>query len=374
MLSTRVAIIGGGLSGLYAAALLEQRGVKDYLLFEARDTFGGRILSLPTASATERYDLGATWFWPTMNRDLAKLIAQLGLETFEQFEAGDTLIENSRSTPPARVNGYPSTLPSLRVAGGMEALTDTIRGRLTGGNLFPGYRVRSLRHLGNGIEVEAQDTLGTVIRYLVGHVLLGLPPRLAATTIEFNPTLPESIEQQWRQCGTWMAPHAKYVAVFDEPFWRQEGLSGEARSAVGPLAEIHDASAHEGGAALFGFLGIPAQVRSRTPEAILLAHCRAQLVRLFGDRAGAPRAEFLKDWTSDPYTAVLADQHPDPHHSTALSTTPPTGVWKDRLIGIATEWSPRFSGYVAGAVDAASLGVAVLQAADIAGTFSEENG
>ncbi|KHK50943.1 amine oxidase [Ralstonia sp. A12] len=370
MLTTRVAIIGGGLSGLYAAALLEKRGIKDYVLFEARDTFGGRILSLPADSATERYDLGATWFWPTMNPDLAKLIELLGLETFEQFEAGDMLIENSRSRPPARVKGHPSTLPALRVAGGMGALTDAIRDCLIGRALISSHRVCKLRHLGDCIEVEAHDALGSTICYRVTHVLLAVPPRLAATTIEFTPMLQEATMKQWKHCGTWMAPHAKYVAVFDEPFWRQQGLSGEVRSAVGPLGEIHDASAHRDGAALFGFFGVPAQVRIRTPEAVLLEHCRAQLVRLFGDSAGAPWVEFLKDWTSDPYTAVLADQQPGAHHSVELPSTPSAGVWKDRLIGIASEWSPRFSGYIAGAVDAASLGIAKLQAADTTGTVS----
>ncbi|KFA90172.1 hypothetical protein Q664_29805 [Archangium violaceum Cb vi76] len=56
----------------------------------------------------------------------------------------------------------------------------------------------------------------------------------------------------WQHTATWMAPHAKYVAVFDEPFWRRLGLSGEARSRVGPLAEVHDASDCGGEAALFG--------------------------------------------------------------------------------------------------------------------------
>lgn len=103
-------------------------------------------------------------------------------------------------------------------------------------------------------------------------------------------------------------------------------------------------------------------MRSKTPEAVLLAHCRAQLVRLFGEGAAAPRAEFLKDWTSDPYTAVLADRHPGPHHDATLPSTASAGVWRDRLIGIASEWSPRFPGYVAGALEAAHLGVAVLHA------------
>mgnify|MGYP003701347109 FL=1 len=44
MKTVPVVIIGGGLSGLCAAFLLEKRGI-DYVLLEARDTLGGRILA-----------------------------------------------------------------------------------------------------------------------------------------------------------------------------------------------------------------------------------------------------------------------------------------------------------------------------------------
>ncbi|ARU25539.1 flavin monoamine oxidase family protein [Ralstonia pseudosolanacearum] len=374
MLTARIAIIGGGLSGLYAAALLEQHGIQDYVLLEARETFGGRILSVSADSgvradehhapsaATERYDLGATWLWPALHADLAQVVEALGLETFEQFETGDMLLERSRSSAPTRVKGDRSSPPALRLVGGMGAFTDAIRDRLTTECLVCGHRVRRLRHLGDCIELEADDALGSMMCHRVGHVLLAVPPRLAATTIGFAPMLPETTMRRWQDCGTWMAPHAKYVAVFSKPFWREQRLSGEARSSVGPLAEIHDASAREGGAALFGFLGVPAQVRSRMPETILLSHCRAQLVRLFGERAGTPKAEFLKDWTSDPCTAVTADQNPALHDGVMLPSEAPSGVWRDRLTGIASEWSPDFSGYVAGAVDAAQRGVAKLLA------------
>jgi hypothetical protein len=35
-----------------------------------------------------------------------------------------------------------------------------------------------------------------------------------------------------------MAPHAKYLAIYEKPFWRDLGLSGEARSTVGVLGEF----------------------------------------------------------------------------------------------------------------------------------------
>ena len=37
MISTKITIIGGGLSGLYVAYLLVQAGITDYVLLEARN-------------------------------------------------------------------------------------------------------------------------------------------------------------------------------------------------------------------------------------------------------------------------------------------------------------------------------------------------
>ncbi len=371
MLTARIAIVGGGLSGLYGAALLEERGIDDYVLFEGRDAFGGRISSVPSFAGancgasdelprSNRFDLGGTWFWPEWQPELAGLVRDLGLETFAQHEAGDTLVDASPHRAPARVRGFGSSPASMRLAGGMSALVGALRSRVSTSRIHLGQRVRRIQINGDDVTLEAEDSRGYGTSCRATHVLLAVPPRLAVTTIEFSPALQETLSREWHDTATWMARHAKYVAVYDQPFWRERGLSGEARSALGPLTEIHDASAPGGDAALFGFFGVPPETRARFSEDELRRHCRVQLARLFGPKAAAPTWDLVKDWARDPYTATAADLHALSDHPAAPSPRASEGLWLDRITGIASEWSPRFPGYLAGAVDAASRGVAAV--------------
>ncbi|MEQ1848630.1 MAG: NAD(P)-binding protein, partial [Nitrospira sp.] len=79
-IQTSVAIVGGGLAGLYAARRLHTLGI-GFQLFEARDRLGGRILSANDSgqSSHDGFDLGPSWFWPGMQRGMAALVAELGL-------------------------------------------------------------------------------------------------------------------------------------------------------------------------------------------------------------------------------------------------------------------------------------------------------
>ena len=376
MQSAHVVIVGGGLSGLYAAYLLQQRGFRDYVLLEAREVLGGRIVSVPatapgsfldaTAQAVNRFDLGPSWFWPGYQRQLDHLVDELGLMRFEQFENGDMVVERSPHAAPARMRGYASAPPSMRLMGGMAALTDALHRRLEAARIFTGHMVRALRAAEEQVELESVDASGRVTTWCAAHVLLALPPRLVEARVAFSPALPEALSRQWRATPTWMAPHAKYLAIYDTPFWREQGLSGEARSACGPLGEIHDASIPGGSAALFGFFGVPATVRKGVPEAELQARCRAQLVRLFGPQAAMPRMEFILDWALEPYTATTADLGAAGQHVEAPAAVAASGAWCGRLTGIASEWSPQFPGYVAGAVEAASQAVEGLVAGELA--------
>ena len=361
----RIAIVGGGLSGLVAAWRLLQHGVRDVVLFEARATLGGRILSVDARgspvdaaqSALDRFDLGPSWFWPALQPQLEQVVDALGLQRFGQFEHGDLLVERSAQQPPQRMRGFVSEPPSMRLVGGTGALVAALHARLDPASMRTGQTVRRLRSEAAHVVLTVDDAAGHATTWQVEQVLLALPPRLAATRLQCEPPLPPALARRWQGTPTWMAPHAKYVAVYDTPFWREQGLSGGARSSVGPMGEIHDVSMPGGHAALFGFLGVPAHVRAQVTNEVLRAHCRAQLVRLLGERAGALVGEALKDWAADPLTATDDDQEAAGHHAAAPAHGTDDGAWRGRLIGIGSEWSPQFPGYLAGAVDAAERGV-----------------
>ncbi|SAK92017.1 amine oxidase [Caballeronia hypogeia] len=363
MQNARIGILGGGLSGLYAAYLLRQRGIEDVILFEARETLGGRILSASASpsSANEGFgngiDLGPTWFWPGIQPQLDAVVRELGLNSFAQHEEGDMLVERAHNQPPMRTRGFFNSPASMRLAGGMASLTDALFARLDPSAVIRGEAVRELRQVGAHVDIHSVSVSGHARTTRVSHVFLALPPRLTEATIRFEPALPAAVAQSWRSTATWMAPHAKYVAVYPSPFWRTQGLSGEARSMCGPLGEIHDASSDDGTAALFGFFGVPASVRRTVKDDALRAACRAQLVRLFGPEAAVPQAEFIKDWARDPYTATADDMADSAEHLAGAAAQGPLGVWRGQLTGVASEWSAHFPGYVAGAIEAAQQAV-----------------
>ena len=132
-------------------------------------------------------------------------------------------------------------------------LIESLEGSLPQEKIHLNQPVESLNFNGDKIQIEAKGET-----YTAKHVVLALPPRVAAETIKFVPELQRSEIARLQATPTWMAGQAKFVAIYDEPYWRNKGFSGDAMSQRGPLAEIHDASPMQGGPyALFGFVGVP---------------------------------------------------------------------------------------------------------------------
>jgi len=351
-MQTQVAIIGGGLAGLALAKRLDQTGI-DFQLFEARSRFGGRITALQTP--TGAVDLGPSWFWPGQPR-MAALLKALGLTDFAQYAKGDQCFEDEAGRV-HRGMGFASMEGSLRIAGGIVQLVNALVAHLPADRLHSSARVKAIDrhsgiHLANGQIFAAQ------------HIVLALPPRNAAG-LTLLPALTGDQKRRLEAIPTRMAGHAKFVAVYDTPFWREAGLSGDATSRRGPMAEIHDASGPNGTpAALFGFLGLPPPHRMGHAQEITTAALE-QLGRIFGAQAMTPAQVTLQDWAFEPETATRHDlvppsSHPDYGLPPALS-----GLWDRRLHFASTETAPQMGGYMEGALAVAErVEVAVGKSAD----------
>jgi monoamine oxidase len=283
-------------------------------------------------------------------------VDELGLASFAQHDRGDFAFQRSRGEMPGRYPGQRQDPPSMRVAGGMGALVEALRRQLPASMMRLGHRVTGLELGDAGVAVACVDSAGAPGQLVAQQLILALPPRLLGACVAFRPALDEDAARRWRATPTWMAPHAKFFALYDTPFWRAAGLSGAAQSLVGPLVEIHDATSASGQAALFGFVGVAAAQRATVGREALIAAAVRQLQLLFGAPAGQPTATLLKDWAADPLTATADDQtaggHPVP-----VAEPWVTGAWRDRLVLAGSETSEVAPGYLAGAVDAAERAV-----------------
>lgn len=351
-MQTETLIIGAGLSGLRLASRLAERG-RDFLAVEARDRVGGRILT--AAHAGGAFDLGPAWFWPGQPR-IFDLTAELGLTAFEQYAEGDLVFEDPTGLA-QRGRGFASMQGAYRLEHGLGALTDALAQTIPEARLRLSEPVLALAKTEEG----ATATLGSGERIRAQRIVVALPPRVAAE-IAFSPLPPEPVRAAMTAVPTWMAGQAKAIAVYPRPFWREAGFSGDAMSQRGPMVEIHDASQPRNGPyALFGFIGAPPEARQDVET--LKRSVIAQLVRLFGAEAAEPEALLIKDWASDPYTATELDREPMRHHPRYGMPRALSAVWDGALLFSGTEVAPEFGGFIEGALEAADITLAALEAA-----------
>ncbi len=341
-----VAVVGGGLSGLAIADRLQRAGV-DYILLEARDRLGGRVLSIDVDGA--KFDLGPAWFWPGQHR-MRAAVERFGLKVFEQHSAGDSVVEDHVGGVTRGV-GLASMRGSYRIDGGIGRLIDGFAASLPPSRIRLDARVRSFEQETSGVSI-AFDEAGVTMSIRARSVILAAPPRVVDATMGFKPELPAGARQVLRSIPTWMAGQAKIVAVYDRPYWRDAGFSGDVVSRRGPMAEIHDACAGGGPAALFGFVGVPPEVR-RQHHNQMMDETKHQLAHIFGEKLLEPRALILHDWARDPLTSTAQDHAPSRSHPTYGPTSALDGLWEDRLRFCVTETAPQFGGYLEGAFEAA---------------------
>ncbi|WP_062993090.1 flavin monoamine oxidase family protein [Nocardia anaemiae] len=181
------------------------------------------------------------------------------------------------------------------------------------------------------------------------RVVVAVPP-LLATRITWNPLLPAVQEALFQRMA--FGTLAKVEAVYTEPFWREQGLSGQAvfRDPTFPVCSMFDNSPPDGGpGVLMGFVG-GRQWRGWAPKPA--KERRGAVLRAFsavvGPRALQPSSVIEKDWTAEEWTRG------GPTSVLAPGVLTELGPWRDvpfgRVHWAGAEHSDYWNGYMDGAV------------------------
>lgn len=353
-------VIGAGLCGLDIACRLSAAG-RDLLLVDARDRAGGRIATVTDASGGAALDLGPAWYWPATQPRMSALVRVLGLRHFPQHDDGVVL-----HLPQA--DGNPEVLAqqrvhegAQRVEGGMAAIVDALLQRLPPERLRTGFEVWRLVDAGDRVEVHGRSGEEDVV-IVARHVVVALPPRLAAERIAFVPALDAAVSEAMRATPTWMAAQAKALLRLPVAGWRARGQTGNAfvTHPQAVLGEVFDACDANGArAALGGFFALPPAMRAACATALPLM-ARSQFAQLFGPEVEAGQLH-VQDWATEIHTCATLDlQDPGAHPEDGVAALA-TPLWSGRLHLAGSETAGHAAGYLEGALDAASRVATSLQ-------------
>ena len=338
----KVIIAGAGLCGLATAYKLQEAGI-DVIVLEANAMAGGRM----QPASGNHQDLGPSWVWPYAQPSVAKWLEVLGIETFDQFDTGDALVDRQMDEEALR-QFLPGQHGMVRVAGGTYALVRSLLEKLPD---VVRYRhiVQRCNFDNPQCRVEVSEG-GTTETLHCDKFIIALPPRIAVPLLPVSEAL-TGVIKALQKTPTWMAQHAKVVIHYDNAFWRESGLSGRVVSQVGPLAEIHDHCGPDGTpAALFGFVGMSHSQRTRMgTEALKDAVCQ-QLLRCFGSDSPVPREIEIKDWSAENLISTPADLAGPGSHPAVMSDLARQPWCDQRLWFAGSETSALSPGLIDGAL------------------------
>ncbi len=358
-------MIGAGVAGLTAAKALHDRGHRVVVL-EARDRIGGRTFTTRVGTAT--VDLGAAWYHGVDGNPVAEFADELGIERrlqeldwellFDEVlgrTIGDEEWEAIAATL-AQVGGPFTRSRGVSIAEALdrafadlgqgigprgarfelEAIYGSYGGPLDrlgttaafdgedrsfgGGDQVPdGGYVRVVEALAAGLDIRLGVPVERVeqgedgVRIVAGgrefrgsHGIVTVPLGvLQGGAIEFDPPLSEPRREAIERLG--MGSFEKVVAVFDEPFWRPEVVTGFGYlTGFGPdrvFPDWVDMTEFAGAPTLVCMYAGRAAERAQAsaPAERIAEEGVAVLRRIFGERFRAPTAVHATGWTVDPF-------------------------------------------------------------------------
>jgi monoamine oxidase len=252
------------------------------------------------------------------------------------------------------------TLFYIHSAGSMESLINTGGGaqqdRIVGGTQL--MSIRTAAALGSRLRLASpvrsiDQSAGHVVvsgdgfRVTADRVVVALPPTLCGR-IHWTPAMPAQRDQLTQRVP--MGTVIKVQCVYDTPFWRADGLAGQATSDTGPVKVTFDNSPPDGSVGvMMGFIeGSDGRAAARLTAAERRQGVVDSFARYFGEKARAVHQYVEMSWAAQEYTRGC------------YAGYFPPGVWSDfgpelrapvgRVHWAGTETATEWNGYLDGAI------------------------
>jgi monoamine oxidase len=241
-----------------------------------------------------------------------------------------------------------------RIVGG----TQLIAARLAGTLAEPvrlNAPVRRIAQGPDGVTIDADDVVAHARRAIVS-----VPPVLAVR-IAYDPALPTRRDQLLQNMPAGSV--IKINVIYDEPFWRADGLTGQVAGDRSPIKFTFDNSPPSGrpGVIVCFLEGAQARVFGRLDEPERRRAVLSSLAGYLGPRAADPVDYVEQDWSAEEWTRGCYGAHMPPGAMTQFGPVlrEPVG----RIHWAGTETASVWSGYMDGALTSGERAAAEVLAA-----------
>ena len=171
---------------------------------------------------------------------------------------------------------------------------------------------------------------------------------MLAGRIDYQPLLPFARDQLTQRYP--MGTVIKCNVVYDEPFWRRDGLAGYANADTDPVRLTFDNSPPDGGpGVLLAFIeGQAGRIWGARPAAQRRAAVLDNLATFFGERTRSPRDYIEMSWAAEQWTHGCYEGYAPPGVLTAYGAAMRAPIGRIHWAG--TETATYWNGYMDGAI------------------------
>ena len=246
-----------------------------------------------------------------------------------------------------------------RVEGGMQPVAERLASLLPDGTMRLFHAVTSIAQHDDGVRIGVSAPAGPT-EIDADRIVVAVPPTLAGR-ITYDPPLGAQRDQLVQHMP--QGSVVKFHVLYEEPWWRDEGLSGMVLAPGAPIGVTFDCTPPAGRPGLIsGFFEGPAAVAAgeQTMEERRDVVVDV-LARAMGERARDVAGYVDRDWSAEPFTRGCYGAHLPPGAWTVYGPALRRPVGRIHWAG--TETAEHWTGYIDGAIDSGQRVAAEVLAA-----------